>query len=110
MNVDRAALLDEEVARLHQDKIGVTLTRLTDAQAAYLGVSVDGHRPESQHFCQNGRWFRTCSRVEATPLSAKHGSAEHGNQHAALIMRFDPAPSHRQSAANRRRDDTSASI
>ena len=34
--------LDEEVARLHLEKIGVKLTRLTDAQAAYLGVSVDG--------------------------------------------------------------------
>src|SRR5689334_9924036 len=34
--------LDEEVARLHLEKIGVKLTKLTDAQAAYLGVSVDG--------------------------------------------------------------------
>jgi adenosylhomocysteinase len=34
--------LDEEVARLHLDKIGVKLTRLTDAQAEYLGISADG--------------------------------------------------------------------
>ncbi len=34
--------LDEEVARLHLEKIGVKLTKLTDAQAAYLGVPVDG--------------------------------------------------------------------
>jgi adenosylhomocysteinase len=34
--------LDEEVARLHLDKIGVKLTRLTSEQAAYLGVSADG--------------------------------------------------------------------
>jgi adenosylhomocysteinase len=34
--------LDEEVARLHLDKIGVKLTRLTASQAAYLGISVDG--------------------------------------------------------------------
>ena len=34
--------LDEEVARLHLEKIGVKLTRLTDAQAEYLGVPVDG--------------------------------------------------------------------
>ncbi len=34
--------LDEEVARLHLDKIGVKLTRLTDQQAAYLGVPADG--------------------------------------------------------------------
>ncbi len=34
--------LDEEVARLHLEKIGVKLTRLTEKQAEYLGVSVDG--------------------------------------------------------------------
>ncbi|HEU4992179.1 MAG TPA: adenosylhomocysteinase, partial [Luteimonas sp.] len=34
--------LDEEVARLHLEKIGVKLTKLTKAQADYLGVSVDG--------------------------------------------------------------------
>src|ERR1700733_9661643 len=32
--------LDEEVARLHLDKIGVKLTKLTDDQAAYLGIPV----------------------------------------------------------------------
>jgi len=34
--------LDEEVARLHLEQIGVKLTKLTDAQAAYLGVSKTG--------------------------------------------------------------------
>ncbi len=34
--------LDEEVARLHLDKIGAKLTRLSDEQADYIGVSVDG--------------------------------------------------------------------
>jgi adenosylhomocysteinase len=34
--------LDEEVARLHLEKIGVKLTRLTRKQAGYLGVSPDG--------------------------------------------------------------------
>ena len=34
--------LDEEVARLHLEKIGVKLTTLSEKQAAYLGVSVDG--------------------------------------------------------------------
>lgn len=34
--------LDEEVARLHLKRIGVHLTRLTKAQADYIGVSVDG--------------------------------------------------------------------
>ncbi len=34
--------LDEEVARLHLDKIGARLTTLTAEQADYLGVEVDG--------------------------------------------------------------------
>jgi len=34
--------LDEEVARLHLDKLGVQLTRLTQEQANYIGVPVDG--------------------------------------------------------------------
>src|SRR5690242_3738797 len=34
--------LDEEVARLHLEKIGVKLTTLTNEQAAYLGVPVEG--------------------------------------------------------------------
>ncbi len=34
--------LDEEVARLHLEKIGVKLTTLTPAQAEYIGVAVDG--------------------------------------------------------------------
>jgi adenosylhomocysteinase len=34
--------LDEEVARLHLGQLGVKLTRLTPAQAAYLGVPVEG--------------------------------------------------------------------
>jgi adenosylhomocysteinase len=39
--------LDEEVARLHLEKIGVKLTKLTKKQAAYLDISVDGpYKPE----------------------------------------------------------------
>ncbi len=34
--------LDEEVARLHLEKIGVKLTRLTQKQADYIGVPVEG--------------------------------------------------------------------
>ncbi|MCL6504872.1 MAG: adenosylhomocysteinase [Pirellulales bacterium] len=34
--------LDEEVARLHLDKLGVKLTRLTPAQAEYIGVPIEG--------------------------------------------------------------------
>jgi adenosylhomocysteinase len=43
--------LDEEVARLHLEKIGVKLTKLTDAQAAYLGVSIDGpYKPDHYRY------------------------------------------------------------
>ena len=39
--------LDEEVARLHLEQLGVHLTKLTQAQADYLGVPVDGpFKPE----------------------------------------------------------------
>ncbi len=41
--------LDEEVARLHLDKIGVKLTKLTKAQADYLGVPVQGPY-KSEHY------------------------------------------------------------
>ncbi|MGA3333570.1 MAG: adenosylhomocysteinase [Terracidiphilus sp.] len=34
--------LDEEVARLHLEKIGVKLTKLTQKQADYIGVTVEG--------------------------------------------------------------------
>lgn len=34
--------LDEEVARLHLDNIGVKLTKLTQKQADYIGVDVEG--------------------------------------------------------------------
>jgi adenosylhomocysteinase len=34
--------LDEKVAALHLAKIGVKLTKLTDKQAEYLGVGVNG--------------------------------------------------------------------
>ena len=34
--------LDEEVARLHLEKIGVKLTKLSEKQAEYLGVDVEG--------------------------------------------------------------------
>ena len=34
--------LDEEVARLHLGRLGAKLTRLTEEQASYIGVSADG--------------------------------------------------------------------
>jgi adenosylhomocysteinase len=43
--------LDEEVARLHLEKIGVVLTELTDDQAAYLGVAKEGpYKPEHYRY------------------------------------------------------------
>src|SRR6266481_2099684 len=41
--------LDEEVARLHLEKIGVKLTKLSSKQADYLGVSADGPF-KSEHY------------------------------------------------------------
>ncbi len=43
--------LDEEVARLHLDKLGATLTKLSEKQADYIGVSVDGpYKPEHYRY------------------------------------------------------------
>jgi len=43
--------LDEEVARLHIGKLGVKLTRLTQKQADYLGVPVEGpYKPEHYRY------------------------------------------------------------
>jgi adenosylhomocysteinase len=43
--------LDEEVARLHLDRLGVKLTRLTPKQAEYLGVPVEGpYKPEHYRY------------------------------------------------------------
>ncbi|HEX8078047.1 MAG TPA: adenosylhomocysteinase, partial [Chthoniobacterales bacterium] len=41
--------LDEEVARLHLQKIGVKLTQLTEKQAEYLGVPIEGPY-KSEHY------------------------------------------------------------
>lgn len=43
--------LDEEVARLHLAKLGVKLTTLTDAQAAYIGIAKEGpYKPEHYRY------------------------------------------------------------
>jgi adenosylhomocysteinase len=43
--------LDEKVARLHLDALGVRLTQLTKEQADYIGVSVDGpYKPETYRY------------------------------------------------------------
>ena len=43
--------LDEKVARLHLDRLGVRLTKLTPAQAEYIGVTTDGpFKPETYRY------------------------------------------------------------
>lgn len=43
--------LDEEVARLHLEKLGVKLTRLTKKQADYIGVPIDGpYKPDHYRY------------------------------------------------------------
>src|ERR1700753_3036261 len=43
--------LDEKVARLHLDALGVKLTKLSEEQAAYIGVSVDGpYKPDHYRY------------------------------------------------------------
>ena len=43
--------LDEKVARLHLDKLGAKLTTLTDAQAEYIGVPVEGpYKPDHYRY------------------------------------------------------------
>jgi adenosylhomocysteinase len=43
--------LDEEVARLHLEKLGVKLTTLSDDQASYLGIPVQGpYKPEHYRY------------------------------------------------------------
>ena len=43
--------LDEEVARLHLEQLGVKLTVLTPDQAAYIGVDANGpYKPEHYRY------------------------------------------------------------
>jgi adenosylhomocysteinase len=43
--------LDEEVARLHLDKLGARLTRMSQEQADYIGVPVDGpYKPDHYRY------------------------------------------------------------
>jgi adenosylhomocysteinase len=43
--------LDEKVARLHLDKIGVKLTKLNDKQSDYLGIPVQGpYKPDQYRY------------------------------------------------------------
>jgi adenosylhomocysteinase len=43
--------LDEQVARLHLDHLGVELTKLTKDQADYIGVPMDGpYKPDHYRY------------------------------------------------------------
>jgi len=43
--------LDEEVARLHLEKLGVKLTKLSNKQSEYLNINIDGpYKPESYRY------------------------------------------------------------
>ncbi len=43
--------LDEEVARLHLEKLGVQLTKLSEEQAKYIGIPVDGpYKPDHYRY------------------------------------------------------------
>jgi len=43
--------LDEEVARLHLDHLGVKITKLSDKQANYLGIPAEGpYKPEHYRY------------------------------------------------------------
>ncbi|MEA2264812.1 MAG: adenosylhomocysteinase, partial [Solirubrobacteraceae bacterium] len=44
-------LLDEKVARLHLDALGVKLTKLRPEQAAYIGVPLEGpYKPDHYRY------------------------------------------------------------
>ena len=44
-------ILDEKVARLHLQKIGVNLTKMTQEQAEYIGVPLDGpYKPDHYRY------------------------------------------------------------
>ena len=66
--------LDEKVARLHLDALGVKLTRLTDEQAAYIGVPVDGPvqaRPLPLLVADRRMMRRWCLRPGSEPACAR---------------------------------------
>ena len=46
-----AMTLDEKVAQLHLERIGVQLTKLSSEQAAYIGVAAQGpYKPEHYRY------------------------------------------------------------
>ena len=43
--------LDEEVARLHLEHLGVRLTKLTEDQSKYLGIPIEGpYKPDQYRY------------------------------------------------------------
>ena len=73
--------LDEEVARLHLEKIGVKLTTLSPKQAEYIGVAVEGpYKPDqlpllSSAVKSTGGGWRATLRTGVRPASPSSNSA-----------------------------------
>ncbi|MBI3860355.1 MAG: adenosylhomocysteinase [Planctomycetia bacterium] len=66
--------LDEEVARLHLDKLGVKLTKLSSKQADYLGVSAEGpYKPEHYRYWCRSRPAGRTDPAEFQPLNPASG-------------------------------------
>src|SRR5439155_19947372 len=61
--------LDEEVARLHLEKIGVKLTKLSPKQADYLGIPIDGPF-KSEHY----RYLRVFGAAFLSNAESKYGT------------------------------------
>jgi hypothetical protein len=81
--------LDEEVARLHLEKIGAKLTKLTPAQADYIGVPVEGPTSPITTGTDWGgvRGVRRCARRSHRSSVISHWSLVIGHQPATFTRR-----------------------
>ena len=81
--------LDEEVARLHLDHIGVKLTKLTKEQADYIGVPVEGPYKPDFYRVLVGRWSLVVGRALAGPPAVflpAHTPEDANRAHVALAV------------------------
>ena len=81
--------LDEAVARLHLDALGVSLTELTPKQAAYLGVAVAGPY-KSDHYRY---WQMSTVRAEEHDRSLEHRTTYRFDRLVAIGPARRPAAS-----------------
>ena len=63
--------LDEEVARLHLDQLGVKLTKLSKEQADYIGVPVEGPY-KADHYRTTVRFVDGGDRMPGRRLSSRN--------------------------------------